>query len=397
MLRIGLTGGIGSGKSSVAQRFSELGAVVVDADRVAREVVEPGTPGLAEVVGRFGRGVLADDGSLDRPALGAVVFADPAARSDLEAITHPLIARRTGELLAAAPPDGILVHDVPLLVEKGMGAAYHLVLAVAADEATRVTRLLHERGMTEADALGRIRAQATDQERIAAADVLLSNTGTREELVASVDRIWRERLVPFADNLAHGIPSSRPEPPAIGEANPSWPAQAHRVLARLRLAFGTTAVTADHVGTTAVPGLAATDVLDLQVGVRSLEEADAPGVLARLSEGGFPRVDGDATGTEPGPLGAWPERVHGSCDPGRVADIHVRQVGSPGWRWALLVRDWLGADAQAREEYAGLKHSLAARLATTSEYTPAAEPWFGAAGERAEAWASRSGWEPSHG
>ncbi len=397
MLRIGLTGGIGSGKSTVAQRFSTLGAIVIDADTIAREVVEPGTPGLAEVIGRFGNGVLAADGSLDRAALGAMVFADAAARADLEAITHPLIARRTGERLAAAPPDGILVHDVPLLVEKEMGAGYHLVVVVAADQATRVARLRSERGMTEEEALSRIRVQASDEERLAAADVLLPNTSTREELVASVDRLWQERLVPFAHNLAHGIPSRRSERLDISEPDPSWPAQANRILARLRLAFGPAAVTADHVGSTAVPGLAAKDVIDVQVGVLSLEAADEPGLLARLAETGFPRADGVWADVDRGSGGAWPKRMHGGCDPGRVVQVHVRQVGSPGWRWALLFRDWMRADAQAREEYAAMKRSLAGRLATTSEYAEAKEPWFDVAGERAEDWAWRSGWEAADG
>src|SRR5690242_1662208 len=146
MLRVGLTGGIGSGKSTVAQRLSTHGALVVDADVLAREVVATGSPGLVAIVERFGEGVLDDEGALNRPALGALVFADESARRDLEGITHPLIAQRTRELVEAAPADAVVVHDVPLLVEKHYGPGYHLVVVVGAEEATRVKRLMQTRG-----------------------------------------------------------------------------------------------------------------------------------------------------------------------------------------------------------------------------------------------------------
>src|SRR5688572_824402 len=151
MLRVGLTGGIGSGKSTAARRLQSLGAVVVDADALAREVVRPGSAGLAAVVDRFGERVLGADGALDRAVLGSLVFADARARADLEAVTHPLIAARTSELVAAAPQDAVVVHDVPLLVEKHLGPAYHLVVVVAAEAQTRVARLTSSRGMDEAD------------------------------------------------------------------------------------------------------------------------------------------------------------------------------------------------------------------------------------------------------
>ena len=198
MLRIGLTGGIGAGKSTVARELERLGAVVIDADALAREVVAPGTAGLRAVAAEFGDGVLTPDGTLDRAALSRVVFADPHARARLEAITHPLIAVETARRLTDLPEDAVVVHDVPLIVEKGLAGDYDLVVVVGADEEVRLDRLVRDRGMSRQDALARIRAQATDEERRAAADVWLDNSGTPEELLAQVRELWRERLAPAA-------------------------------------------------------------------------------------------------------------------------------------------------------------------------------------------------------
>jgi len=195
VLRIGLTGGIGSGKSTASALLAGHGAVVVDADRVAREVVEPGMPGLAAVVEAFGRQVLTPDGALNRPALAAVVFADPEARRTLDSIVHPLVRARGRELESAAPPGSVVVHDVPLLVETGQASSYDLVLVVLADRETRVARLV-QRGLTAEDARARIAVQATDEQRCAVADVVLDNSGTPEQLAEQVDRFWAERVVP---------------------------------------------------------------------------------------------------------------------------------------------------------------------------------------------------------
>jgi dephospho-CoA kinase len=195
VLRVGLTGGIGSGKSTVATLLARRGAVVVDADRIAREVVEPGTAGLAAVVAAFGDGMLDADGSLDRPALAAVVFTDPKARARLDAIVHPLVRARATELAAAAPPDAVVVHDIPLLVETGQADRYDLVLVVEADPDIRIARLV-QRGLPEDDARARIAAQASDEQRRAVADVVLDNSGTREELAAQLDRFWTEKVLP---------------------------------------------------------------------------------------------------------------------------------------------------------------------------------------------------------
>ena len=198
MLRIGLTGWIGSGKSTVSRLLGERVAVVVDADVIAREVVAPGTPGLAAIVEAFGPTVLAADGSLDRPGLAAVVFADPEARRRLDAIVHPLVRARAGELEAAAPPDAVVVHDVPLLAETGQGASYDLVVVVEADPGVRVARLV-QRGLRADDARARIAVQATDEQRRAIADVVLDNSGTPEQLTEQVERLWRDRVVQAAE------------------------------------------------------------------------------------------------------------------------------------------------------------------------------------------------------
>lgn len=191
MTTIGLTGGVGSGKSTVADLFARHGALVIDADAVAREVVEPGAPALDEIVEAFGPTVLGDDGSLDRPALAAIVFSDPQARARLNAITHPRIGARTAQLMAAAEPDQVIVHDVPLLVENGLAPAYDLVVVVEASENVRLARLLR-RGMSHNDARRRMAAQATDAERRDVADVVIANNGDLASLAAQVAAVWRQ-------------------------------------------------------------------------------------------------------------------------------------------------------------------------------------------------------------
>ena len=193
-MQIGLTGGIGAGKTAVARRFAELGALVVDADALAREVVAAGTPGLAAVVAEFGPGVLRPDGELDRPALGRLVFADEDKRGRLNAIVHPLVRRRAAELIAAAPAGAVVVQDVPLLVETGQADRYDLVVVVEAPAGLRAERLARDRGMTAEEARSRMAAQATDEQRRAVADVVLVNDGSVEDLRAEVDRVWRERV-----------------------------------------------------------------------------------------------------------------------------------------------------------------------------------------------------------
>jgi dephospho-CoA kinase len=197
MKLIGLTGGIASGKSTVAKRFVEHGAVLVDADVLAREVVEPGTPGLAEIERVFGSSVISPDGSLNRPALGAIIFADADKREALNAITHPAIWRRGKELFAAAEstnPDVVVVYDVPLLAEAAADRPmkFDLVVVVQADIDKRIDRMVELRGMSRSEAEGRLRAQASDADRQKFADVVIDSNGTLEHTLDQVDSLWAE-------------------------------------------------------------------------------------------------------------------------------------------------------------------------------------------------------------
>ena len=195
MLLVGLTGGIGSGKSEVSRRLAALGAVVVDADKTARDVVEVGTPGLEQVADAFGPDVLAADGSLDRDALAARVFGDEPARQRLNAIVHPLVGARTMELIAAAAaadPQAIVINDVPLLVEGGLADRYEVVIVVAAQPAAQLRRLVEQRGMSQADAQARIDAQAPLEAKLAVADIVISNDGDLAALDAEVKQVWRD-------------------------------------------------------------------------------------------------------------------------------------------------------------------------------------------------------------
>lgn len=396
MLRVGLTGGIGSGKSTVARRLAEHGAVVIDADRIAREVVEPGTDGLAELRTAFGDDIISD-GALDRAELARRVFTDEAARATLNGIVHPRIGARTAELMAAAPRDAVIVHDVPLLVENHLGPAYHLVLVVHAPEEERVHRVVRDRGMDEQDARARIRAQATEEARRAAADVWLDNGGSPDEVLAVVDGLWADRLVRYEANVRLDR-RARYGTPRLVEPDPTWPAQADRLRGRIAHAAGDLARRVDHIGSTSVAGLPAKDVIDLQVTVASIADADA--MAHQLAAAGFPKapeIDHDNPKPYAPDVAQWQKRFHGCADPGRVTNVHLRVEGSPGWRYALLFPDWLRANPAERDDYLAVKKDLAARFATdddTANYADAKEAWFDAAGPRAEEWAQRCGWQP---
>jgi dephospho-CoA kinase len=201
-LVVGLTGGIGSGKSAALERFRELGAVVIDSDDVAREVVAPGTDGLAAVLARFGPAVVRVDGTLDRPMLASIVFSDAAARADLEAITHPLVRAEVRRRVGAASSDSIVVNAAPLLVETKIAGEYDRVVVVEAPVEQRVLRLARSRGMGREEALARMAAQASDDERRAVAWRVIVNDGSLEDLRSAVDNVWAE------------LESSAPDPPA---------------------------------------------------------------------------------------------------------------------------------------------------------------------------------------
>ncbi|MGV9453351.1 dephospho-CoA kinase [Streptomyces sp. NPDC003635] len=192
MLKVGLTGGIGAGKSEVSRLLVACGAVLIDADRIAREVVAPGTPGLAAVVDAFGADVLAADGSLDRPKLGSIVFADPDRLAVLNSIVHPLVGARSRELEQAAAEDAVVVHDVPLLTENGLAPLYDVVVVVDASTETQLDRLVRLRGMSEEDARARMAAQVTREKRREIADIVIDNDVPLEELRRRVRDVWDE-------------------------------------------------------------------------------------------------------------------------------------------------------------------------------------------------------------
>lgn len=195
-MRVGLTGGAASGKSTVAAMLAELGAVVIDSDVIAREVVARGTSGLAEVVEVFGPGVLTGDGDLDRPAVGRIVFTDEARRRELEAIIHPRVRARSAELEAEADRDAPVVHDVPLLVEGGLAPSYDAVIVVDVPADVQVERMVSDRGWTREDALSRIAAQATREDRLAVATHLIDNTGTLDDLRVRVAEVYAALFTP---------------------------------------------------------------------------------------------------------------------------------------------------------------------------------------------------------
>ncbi|MFJ6196458.1 dephospho-CoA kinase [Micromonospora sp. NPDC092111] len=395
MLRVGLTGGIGSGKSAVATRLAARGAVIVDSDRIAREVVAPGSAGLAEIVAAFSDRILDADGALDRAALGALVFGDETARLRLEAITHPRVRARAAELFATASADAVVVNDVPLLVEVGLAPTYHLVVVVQTAVATRLERLERDRGMPRAEAERRIAAQADDARRRAAADVVLDNDGRLDELHVAVDALWRDRLLPYERNVrerrAVRVGTSRV---ALTEPDPTWPQQYARLAARIGHAVAPADLRVDHIGSTAVPGLAAKDVIDVQLTVPSLADADGP-LADRLADAGFPRLPGEWWDSpRPAGSGRWEKRLHGSADPARPVHLHLRVAGSPGWRYALLMRDHLRADPDQRAAYLLVKRELAASAPDSGAYATAKDPWFDEEHLRAEEWAAQTGWRP---
>jgi dephospho-CoA kinase len=288
---------------------------------------------------------------------------------------------------------------MPLLVERGLWVREHVSIVVETDLETRVRRLVEQRGLDERDVRNRMAAQATDAERRAACDIVISNDGTPAETTTTVDALWSERIHPWNENLVQGRPSRRPERGAVVAARDDWAPRGARLVAKVAHALRDVAAVTEveHVGSTSVPHLVAKDVLDLQVGVRELAAADAPEFREAMRGAGLLRFD-HLNADTPHPGGAdpdgWQKRVFGSTDPGEIAHVHVREAGSAAWRFDLLFRDWLVHDASERERYAAEKHRLLGLHDTTTAYAEAKEPWFTDAFNRAQAWATATDWTP---
>jgi dephospho-CoA kinase len=404
VFRIGLSGGIGAGKSTVSSAFAAAGGIIVDGDVIAREVVAPGTEGLATLVAAFGVEILLPDGALNRPALAAVAFSDEDKLKLLNSIVHPLVGKRRAELIDQAPVGSVVVEDIPLLVESQMAPMFPLVIIVHAGEDVRVARLIEYRGFSEEDARARISAQATVEQRQRVADVWLDNSGDADDLAAAALQLWEQRILPFARNVQAGIPAS--VDPQVVPYDATWPEQGARILARLDTACGHRAVRIDHIGSTSIADMAAKDVIDLQVTVTSLEVADE--LTEHLCAAGYPRLahvtedtaEPDARSTvaefdHTDDTSLWHKRYHASADPGRPTHVHIRVAGWPNQQFALLFGDWVAANDDVRAEYLALKDDvMAGEPATGGDYTDAKEPWLVDAYRRAWAWADETGWCP---
>jgi dephospho-CoA kinase len=413
MLRIGLTGGIGAGKSAVSATFAECGAVIVDGDVIAREVVEPGTEGLASLIEAFGDDILLSDGSLDRPALAAKAFRDDDARKKLNGIVHPLVGKRRAEIIAAVAEgsaDAVVVEDIPLLVESGMAPMFPLVVVVHADVEVRVRRLVEQRGMSEEDARARIAAQADDEQRRAVADVWLDNSGSPAELERRAHDIWNNRILPFAHNISERQIARAPA--RLVPPDPSWPDQARRILARVQTGCGHRALRVDHIGSTAVPdflNFPAKDVIDIQITVASLSVADE--LAEPLLSAGYPRIERITEDVAKAPKAQarstverfdrsddpslWHKRIHASADPGRPTNVHIRVDGWPNQQFALLFVDWLKANPDVRADYLDVKREAEQGAAgEIAPYVAVKEPWYPDAYRRAWEWADSTGWRP---
>ncbi|TNM58200.1 dephospho-CoA kinase [Brevibacterium sediminis] len=378
MLRIGLTGGIGAGKSTVSAMLVEHGAVLVDADRIAREIVEPGQPLLEKLAEAFGPQVLHSDGSLDRPALAAAAFVDSEHTARLNGLMHPAIRDRTAEHFARHADAEIVVHDVPLLVENDMTPAYHLNLLVDVPAEVRLQRLMDSRGMDRDDAAARISRQADDDTRRAACDVIIDNSGPVEETKAAVARLIESRIRPFSANLASGQRAPKAALELVDPAHADWIGDAQRAIRKLRHGTGEE-FAIEHIGSTSVPGLPAKDVIDLQLLVPDLTAARE--LAPRLAELGYPGAEMSDHLGEESTEGKW---FHANTDPGRAVNLHVRTADSVGVRFARAFRDLLIADTGERDRYLELKRDRLAEAKAVGgtngqmmrTYAESKEPYF---------------------
>ena len=354
----------------------------------------PGGRRWAAIAAEFGSQVLRPDRTLDRPGLAAIVFPSPERLRALEAITDPAIAARSAQLRAEVPPDRIDVYDFPLLVERGSWVHEHLTLVVGASERVRLKRLVEQRGLPERDVRARIAAQADDEQRRAAADLWVDNDGSRQATREQVQRVWQERLVPFDENLRHGIRSRRPDQVELTRPDPTWPAQGARIVARIAAARAGLGVRVEHVGSTSVARLPARGVIDVQVGVRRLADADRPAFGAAMRAAGYLLAPGYTADRPPSaaPGSGWEKRFYVGADPGRVVHVHVRETGSAGHDFSLAFRDWLRAVPAERDGYAAEKARLAALHPRARDYGRAKQAWFDTAYRRVVAWTREVDW-----
>ena len=305
---------------------------------------------------------------------------------------HPLVGARTGPLMAAAAPDAVIVHDIPLLVENGLATAYHLVVVVDAPVEVRVRRLVTARGMAEDDARARIRAQASDEQRRAVADVWLDNGGPETPCSG------RRRAVGRPARAVRGEPPAAQAAPAVSaedrRVRPHLAAQAERVLARVRAAAGELALRADHIGSTSCWPARQGRPRPAAHGVHFGRRGHIAGLL---SDAGFPRLEGDCVDDAQDGTGTWPKRLHVGADPKRPVNLHVRSQETPAWRLALLFRDYVRAHPDERDDYRDVKLRLAEAHAadgTVEAYADEKQDWVNAAFVRAGKWAETTGWTP---
>jgi len=389
VLTVGLTGGIGSGKSTVSRYLVEQGAVLIDSDVLSREVVAVGTSGLRDIVETFGSAILAADGGLDRAKLAQRVFGDDAARRRLEQIIHPRVRARAVEINQQAADDAIVVQDVPLLTEVGLAPTFDLVIVIEASHEIRRDRLA-ARGMTPEAADARINAQATDEQRRRVADVLIDNSGSLDATAAAVENVWLDRLIPFEDHKRHHRVARYDGPVRIVEHDPDWSPRYERLAARLSHLLGDDAERIDHIGSTSVPGLPAKNIIDVQISVTDLAVADR--FADRLIDAGFPRspIRHDDPKPDAPDHASWEKRLHGGTDPANLSLIHIRAIGSPGWEFALSARDFLREHPAERDAYADLKRSVADQASDLADYVQRKTPWFDELSPRLRQWSRRN-------
>lgn len=386
LLHIGLTGGIGAGKSTVAAIFAELGAQIIDADKLAHEVLEPGSSALAEIGEVFGSEFINSAGELERGALGAYVFNNPEQLKKLNAIVHPAVAKLTKDRVAELPADAVIVHDVPLIAENDLKANYHLVFVAQCPQQIRMDRLTQERGMSLENARSRIAAQANDEQRRKIADALIPTHGSIETTRAAVEKLWQERVLPMQRNMMQNTRSPHspqvrllPNPPEPR----SWQVQAQQLMDRIivvlkdvGLQVGTD-FTVDHIGSTAIGGIWAKDVLDVQLQV--INESAQERISQALIAGGFPgqpAFDYAKSGWPAGAGNRVPKMFHANADPAREVHIHIRAVDSLAASYALNFVKLHRQSLIQRDRYAQLKAQLLRTTANRAEYADRKEAYF---------------------